>query len=398
PFISPTETSQQVVLPTDSIIQTQCPEISTQFTPGDFTKGILVYDHGSALLNLQTGEKSSLDGGATISPARDQVEIYTGDPNTLKPFLIVRKIGDPTPIELQFPKGTINDLGWLDEERLLFQVESAVSPPYGLVTLNPFTGETQQFSPQFPNLSPDDEYWYPLGPAVFDRTLDYVLYISQEAKAKTNQYVFWQISARKMLASLPGSSYRWPELVSGQGVEVDSVSHHPPAWSPDDTRVAVISAAPQKSTGVDEIFALTKNGEIQRLTYFAKHYDKAKIRTLSWSPDGKSIAFWATLDPGPYPLEPHTDQNERLAILNTETLDLTIYCISGDSFGLEHMTANFIATEPPGPVWSPDGKQIVIENRYTEKDGRTIILDIPGNTAVQIGQNLAPVGWMTGMP
>ena len=84
--------------------------------------------------------------------------------------------------------------------------------------------------------------------------------------------------------------------------------------------------------------------------------------------------------------------------MNTETLEVTIYCISGDGFGLKYMTANFIATEPPGPVWSPDGKQIVIENRYTEEDGRTIILDIPSNSAIQIGQNLVPVGWMTGMP
>ena len=84
-----------------------------------------------------------------------------------------------------------------------------------------------------------------------------------------------------MLVSLPGSSYTWPELVSGQGVEVDSVSHNPPAWSPEDTRVVVISAAPEKSASVDEIFALTKNGGIHRLTYFAKHYEKARIRTLS---------------------------------------------------------------------------------------------------------------------
>ena len=116
---------------------------------------------------------------------------------------------------------------------------------------------------------------------------------------------------------------------------------------------------------------------------------------MSWSPDGKSLAFWVTLEPAPYTPEPNTYYNERLAILNTETLGITVYCISGDNFGYKGIpSVQFTTFGIPAPVWSPDGKQVVVENRYDADASRLILLDIPTGKAVQFGADMEPTGWM----
>src|SRR5258706_13431977 len=73
PIPSPTVTPQQATLPTDSIIQNQCPEISAQFIPGDAPKGILAIQGRSdrdGLPNLETGKKGWLGGaGPLVSPS-----------------------------------------------------------------------------------------------------------------------------------------------------------------------------------------------------------------------------------------------------------------------------------------------------------------------------------------
>ncbi len=398
PIPSPTVTPQQVILPTDSIIQNQCPEISAQFIPGDSTKGILAIQGRSGrdrLLNLETGKKDLLGGGGpVVSPSRSQVAYWGADQNTGRPFLVVSTSDNAQLKQLPLQKGWVTMPRWQDDQHLLIRLDSA-SPPYSITLLNPFTGETQELAPDFPNISSSYVDWDYAGPAAYDLTMDYVVYAAGDGN--TDEYILWNISTKTKIASLPGSSYIGYYLSASPNLQKkDGVSNNPPRWSPDDSRVALISPVSAEQVSVDEIFAITKDGQIQRLTYFANHFKEVQIGDMGWSPDGKKIAFWVTLEPAPYESPQGAYQDPRLAILNTETLEITYTCISGDSIGLLNgiSSAKFRSMNIPAPIWSPDGKQIVVENRYTIDASRLILLDIASGTAVELGKDMEPTGWM----
>jgi hypothetical protein len=45
------------------------------------------------------------------------------------------------------------------------------------------------------------------------------------------------------------------------------------------------------------------------------------------------------------------------------------------------------------PLWSPDGKQIIVEH-LTDDSKYVVLVDITKNIAFQIAQNAYPGGWM----
>lgn len=404
----PTATVEKVALPIDSIIKNQCPKISPQFTPGDSTaQGILIFSERSGqniLFNLQTGEETSLKGGGPIiSPSRKHLAYYGLDENDFHQFLVVQTVGDPNQIEPPLFDTHSYLRSWHDDQHLLYRIITDITTdpaPHSIMLVTPFTGEKKIYVPDFPNVDNDVE-WDGSGPAAYDQTMDYVVYAGlKDTAQKIREYVLWDKTSQTRMAALPGSSYSGSYLYAGEILQKDGVSNNSPRWSPDDSRVAIVSPASEDQFGLDEIFAITKDGEIQRLTYFANHFEKANIGKMNWSPDGKQIAFWVTLEPGSYELPQGTYQDVRLAILDTETLEMTYYCLSGDSIGLKNglSSPEFLLSDIPAPIWSPDGQQIVIENRYTVDDSRLILLDIPSGKAVEIGKNIEPVGWMIGEP
>jgi hypothetical protein len=299
--------------------------------------------------------------------------------------------------------GTTFTQGWHDNQHLLYRLHSDFTTdpaPHSILLFNPYTQEKKVYIPDFPNVDNAVE-WDGAGPAVYNQTMDYVVYAGlKDAAGETHEYVLWDKIAQKRIGNLPGSSYSGAYFYAGAVIRPDGVSNNPPRWSPDDSRVAVVSPASKEQPGIDEIYAITKDGVYQRLTYFGKHFKKAKVGKLEWSPDGKKISFWLTLEPGPYKLPAGTYQDVRLAVLNTETLGITYYCLSGDSIGFKNPppSAEFLGIDIPAPIWSPDGQQLVIENRYSPDASRLILLDIANGTAVEIGKDSAPLGWMISMP
>lgn len=403
---APTITPTGPILPTDSIIQNQCPEISGQFAPGR-ASGVLVVQERvgpDLLFNLETGEKKRLDGIPVISPDGANLAYFGLDNNTFENFLVIRAVRDLTQRELPLFDGIFRMIGWHDNQRLLFRMtrDPATDPaPHLLVLFNPFTGEKKTYNRDFPDIDNEVE-WDLLGPAAYDQTMSYILYAGlKDAESRTHEYVLWDDVSKTEIAAFAGSSHV-NEMFNydSEIIQLDGVSHNPPRWSPDDSRVAIIAPAPQEKMNVDEIYTITKTGEVQRLTYFANHFEKAKISDLSWSPEGKSIAFWVTLEPSLYTLPQDTYQNVRLGIVNTETLEITYYCIMGDSIGPMNgrPSAEFIGKSIPAPIWSPDGTQVVLESRYSSDKSRLILLNLQDGTAVEIGQNIEPIGWMIEEP
>jgi len=327
--------------------------------------------------------------------------------NDLSSFLVVKTIGE-NPVLPKWPQSTILGMpSWFDEEHLIFRLGRNLSgtppfdpPPHEIAIFNPFTGLTKKLTPDFPGISSKEVDWNFSGPAFYDDTMDYVLYAKWDNPNNMHEYALYRISTKTSIAGLRGSSYNGAYLYNGNFVTQDGVSANPPQWSSDNTRVAVISPALEKPNSEDEIFAITKNGNVQRLTYFARHFDKVKISDLSWSPNGKSLAFWVTLTPSPFKLPENAHQDVRLAILNTDTLGIIITCISGDNIGLKNgkPSPGFIGKTIHAPIWSPDGSQLVVENRYTDDSSHLILFDIARVTALQIGETLEPLGWMIGIP
>lgn len=101
------------------------------------------------------------------------------------------------------------------------------------------------------------------------------------------------------------------------------------------------------------------------------------INTLSWSPDGDEIAFWLYDDHG----------NNTLMVVDYETGDRVNYCIQNVA----------IASFPTGvsaPIWSPDGKCLLVENRYAADKNKRLVVNISNNNAFPVAENTSPVDWV----
>jgi Tol biopolymer transport system component len=154
-----------------------------------------------------------------------------------------------------------------------------------------------------------------------------------------------------------------------------------PVWSPNGEKfvIALAENVPQVRDSADELYIITSDGYSKRITYLTEQYAYVDIGEYSWSPDGRYIAFWLTIDP-------RTDFIENLAVIDTQALILTSYCIPGKVGG---------GSGAHYPIWSPDGKQLVVEN-ITNSDNQinVLLVDIQEGIAVNISHDMTPEGWM----
>jgi hypothetical protein len=66
------------------------------------------------------------------------------------------------------------------------------------------------------------------------------------------------------------------------------------------------------------------------------------------------------------------------------------FCISSDPPGY----GGEFDENLPAPIWSPDGKQIIVENRFSDEHNRVVLVDLSNMIAVEIAKDARPVGWM----
>lgn len=153
------------------------------------------------------------------------------------------------------------------------------------------------------------------------------------------------------------------------------------AWQPSGERAAIVASAftGQKSSILpDEIFILDKDGRVGQLTHIYDNFGLvSNIDSLSWSPDEEKIAFWFY----------DGQANDTLMMADARTGELTNYCI------LNVIKTNF-PIGLPAPIWSPDGKYLMIENRSRADESKLLIVDIQNKVAFPITENASPVGWM----
>ena len=137
-----------------------------------------------------------------------------------------------------------------------------------------------------------------------------------------------------------------------------------------------------------ELYSVDKDGKTTQLTHLTDYYPRVYIDDFSWSPDGRSIAFWFSSWQKTN-LSYDAVGNRYLAILDTTTGLVTNTCINGEN------DASIGVRRYPAPLWSPDSKQIVVQSQISEVSFQTVLIDIRQGRAFKIGEDLAPVGWMT---
>jgi Tol biopolymer transport system component len=132
----------------------------------------------------------------------------------------------------------------------------------------------------------------------------------------------------------------------------------------------------------DEIFIVEKDGQVRQLTHLFDAFGlPLTIDSLSWSPDGSQIAFWLH----------DTEANPTLMVADYESGNTVDYCVT-------NVWRTAFPVRVSQPIWSPDGKYLMVENRYASDKNRVLVVDLSNKSAFPIAENASPDGWMVEKP
>lgn len=332
--------------------------------------------------NLETGKVSELPGAdnndLSVSPDRTKfafldwkgrlLEIYSSDIKLIK-LLAARASW-----------GTIT--GWLDNQQLAIVMSEKGSDgwtkyPSDVLVINPFTNQQQRLPSKYPDIdkASRNSSWDKSGTTVYNSTLNRVIYPGGGVKSGeefTMGYYLYDIPGKKVLAQLPSSTLG-----------------NPPVWSPDDSQFIVKKEV--------EFFLVNINGNITEITHMNPSYHppenketKFDAEYYSWSPDNRHVALWLIEEPDKKKEEWNL-WKRTLAILDIQTGDIIDTCIPAG------YDPYYIRTYPY-PVWSPDGRQLVVAANYRNEDEGfdAMLVDLNEQTAYKIADKLFPVGWLIG--
>lgn len=352
----------------DDFVSENCLDVLPS-APANFkAQGSLVlqdYQTGKTFsLDLETDEKIPLTGeneivsAFAVSPDRktlayelvllepsnkQQDELVLSDltGKNKRVVLTPRDFGSPEDFSLQT---------WLNNQQLEFLQNGK------WVVLNPYSGQEISYTlSDFPDFSTLDHNNF----LALDPTLTKAIY-------RQGLNVVYDLASKQVTANIMNG-------FAGSPVA---------SWSLDGSKAAIVgtTVVGQHDSDIgDDIFGLSGETQITQLTYLAKHYGEGlNILSMSWSPDSRFVAFWMR--------PPTIKDNWQLAVLDTETKKVTNYCILSDPFISVHQYLH-------APIWSPDGKEIIIEHRAADSK-YVVLLDTTQNIAFQIAQNSFPGGWM----
>lgn len=269
---------------------------------------------------------------------------------------------------------------WANENQLLLQphlfrikggmVGYGIPPeekrPFGTLYLyNPLSDQIDEIQPSFSELYParkDDQDWT-LPPILNPVSYHYLNYNASISRAllylsdtQGMRFVLWDVDSKRLL---------WESSTSNPMIE--------PKWSLSGKHVMLAPNAADimvlDESGHETVY---NNGDLGYPIAFGG----------SWSPDGKQIAFWAATG--------DTLNETELVVLDLATNHLTNYCIGPGG------------TEP---IWSPDGKNIVVTSvddktkPNSQSNWKTVAVNLEKGIAITIVENAfeKPIGWLWGI-
>jgi hypothetical protein len=289
------------------------------------------------------------------------LEIFSSDQKRLASF--------------RMPKDWGNIAEWHDNKSLIIILnEPEATPstfvkyPRGVVLLDPFSGRFQTLPPDYPNIDKANSNfgWYQYGTTVYDKTLTRVIYpgrLESYPKPFNSGYILYSIPEKKKLAEI--TNLTW--------------ANRTPIWSPDSSQFIMM--------GEDEFYLVSIDGKVTKVTHMNPNFNSATRKGTSftpyfyaWSPDGQQVAMW---------LENHKTKQLTLAILNPRTGIITDTCLPAGYDPKDFTTL-------PYPVWSPDGKSLVVAANFQPEDRSfdVVLIDLEKQVGQKIISNIFPVGWL----
>ena len=358
--------------PDDGFVATRCATIYSSAPWGVNLKGSIALDDYKTpshlfLLNLENDNQIDL---ATLkdtvsdvvgSPDGKSVGYKLGHPETNKWNFVVADAQGKRTADAAWPNGFFVLGSWINNQEILLLGNPAI------VALNPYTGQQKHFSfSDLPGYSVD-----PTGNriAFLDPAVERAVYKNDQDKIS-----LLDIPNNKVLAQV--DNHPAPSVIA--------------AWAQDGSRVAVvgtITLSSKPSDKGDDIFAISRDGDVKRLSHLVDHFGKQAIISTSglrWSPNGRYIAFWVG-----YPQ--NSIYSWDLAVVDTTTQKTATYCITNAG------ESDLTATHPlPAPIWSQDNNQLLVESRDAKNKSanRVLIFDIAKNAAYQVAENMYPAAWL----
>jgi WD40 repeat protein len=398
PTISPAETetatpTATATIPPEARLKYQCIEVRP-VSPGETaSEGIVVLDSrvvvGSRykpetfLLDLATGKSTQIAAEGerqsefAVSPGRKLMAysrvVLDASEKVVKDELVIASADGQQQKAIPWEEGWSHIVGWLDDQRVVINLfkrqENLVQMYATFLVLDPFTGKRQMLRPDFPAVYdvPRIPDWYGWSITAYDPTLTRVVYPMFTGNGYEHTYVIWDLKRNRILARLDAVFKMASDYLPA------------PRWSPDGSRLVVEGSL--TTPPAFETFLVSRDGQIEQLTNLYA-YEKARLSGYSWSPDGRYIATWLNTS------SLRETREAELVVVDTLTKQITDYCIrvkyGGEEYGDELLA----------PIWSPGGKQLIVQDWY-EKDHRRVILVNPGHSfAVPIVEDMEPAGWM----
>jgi hypothetical protein len=378
------------IVTNDPRVTAQCLDLLTQPVEKGLGKGVVVLDTfgaGYSLLNMETGEKLNLEtdenltsADSSVSPNSELLALFKfGSRNDYRNYLFIMDSKGQTKKTLDGDYLQSNNpaWSWLNNQQLIFNISflypelSGYNYPERFLVLNPYTGEQEYLVAKFPNIFDSGtqptswDYPWNWSRVAYNSRLSHAVYLGEGVI----KYSLWDFAKGKSEA----------DILSLQG------HSGPPRWSPDGSKFLMLGFLGDVSNMPAEfdyhLYLVDTNGTMKVLDdgldmYFGGYF---------WSPSGRYIALYVYQD----------NYYNRLIILDTQSMDITDYCINFIPVG------NYIETPP---IWSPDDSQLIIEAEIPqasindEYHSRLILVDFDKGTAVQLAEDSQAKGWMINSP
>ena len=259
-------------------------------------------------------------------------------------------------------------LYWLDNVRLMTDIvplsTSLIMPAEAAVLFKPFTGESVEYLPVYPEIV--WSIWY-LGwdrgynsGMVFDPTMTRVLYARSDERVS-----IWDLENDREIILLSEKS----------------VSGHGPIWKEDGSAFLIdlfSGDEERREWEPRDLFLYTRDGQASRLTYFGEQFTDSFAHSPRWSPDGKKIAFVFGSEEQDY-----CPQEETIfypAVIDLDQPDVVrIFCTNIDYFS--------------NPIWSPNGEQLIYFLSI-EESFENIVIDLETGSSFTLSNDGQAKGWM----
>ncbi len=330
PWIKNTIVSTPTILPVASPSVTpdpryvnNCVQVDDQpVSLSNVTLGtILLYtaspDYKPFLMDIQTGQKYFLPFRANsyflgaVSPDRNLLAYFEGvidsQYQVVESILWVVNAHGDVQSKTTFVGSLGNNLRWLGNDRVIFYTDQT-SVDGTVMMVNPFTGEHHLISNELPNLLIGYVSWDVSWRVEYSPNLEWTAYLGSTEHSWGGSPIIRDVTTGKTIWQVE-SEWNWDM----------------PVWSPDGSQVAVIVWNEQAAQS--ELYLIDRSGQAKPV--FVKGQRLASA--LSWSPDGKRIAFW---------------NDAELMIYDKDSDQVVNLCVRND------------ITTPSAPVWSPDSMQL----------------------------------------